>query len=237
MSDLTQRTNAQTQAASRLIERWRSKAVFAKLQATYAAEIQALEDAIWQVRLSRMLNSATAAQLDLIGDIVGEPRNARDDSLYRLWIKIRIALLSSFGRGQDVIKCLKLATAATFHFRDLGRATFRIDFVDTFDQYVDSIARLVDRVRAGGVCAEIVWPTAVSGELRAKNVGDADQPGQGFAHGNASGPIGTTGGRASFVWRTGYPIGFALPVNPDVMPGGNGLLGFGSEGEGSLGEP
>lgn len=235
MSELAERSNVESQSAARLLERWRSKANFLKLQQSYAAEAQELEDAAWQARLSRVLDSATKAQLDTLGAIVGESRDGRSDALYRLWIRVRIAINNSFGEAEDIMGALDLATSLDFHFRDLGIGAFKIDFDDKWDGFVVDLARIVDQTRAGGVSATVVWPTAASGiasALTAKRRGSAT-----VAALALSSVATDTGGLASYRWRNGYPINKPILSSDDPFgSGGSGLLGFGAIDEGSLGE-
>jgi hypothetical protein len=54
------------------------------------------------------LDTAEGAQLDNLGDIVGEPRKGRADDLYRIWIRARIAVNRGNGKVSDVLKVARL---------------------------------------------------------------------------------------------------------------------------------
>jgi hypothetical protein len=235
MTELAERTNVATQAQGRLIERWKTKENLVALQASYAAEVQELEAELWTIRVARMLETAERAQLDVIGKLVGEPRNGRTDSLYRLWIRVRIAINGSNGEPEDIIGNLDLATSTDFHFRELGYAAFRIDFDDKWDQFVAELAKIVDKSRAGGVSATIVWPTALNGKagaLTAKAYGSSNTPALAL-----SSVATDTGGLASYRWRELLPVTTPILSSEDPFGGGgSGMLGFGSIDEGSIGE-
>lgn len=63
-----------------------------------------------QVRDERSVDLAIGVQLDKVGEIVGEPRQGRDDETYRQAIKFRIFVNVSKGRPSDVITATKILT-------------------------------------------------------------------------------------------------------------------------------
>jgi hypothetical protein len=96
------------------------------------------------------LEEADGAQLDLIGDIVGEKRSGRDDEEYLRWIKFRIFANTSRGFVDDVVKALKFITQATkVIYSDNPPASYTI--------YTDgpvvpsNINELMDKLSAAGV--------------------------------------------------------------------------------------
>lgn len=69
----------------------------------WAERMQALEDDAYDLLTSRWVDVAVGAQLDRIGETVGEPRLARNDTDYRAAIKIRIGLNQGSGEPESVI--------------------------------------------------------------------------------------------------------------------------------------
>lgn len=78
-----------------------------------AAEVQALEDAIFQLLTSRNINTAYGIQLDGLGQIVGETRMGKGDDAFRFAILVRIAKNNGSGTPKQMISFLKLLTGAT----------------------------------------------------------------------------------------------------------------------------
>jgi hypothetical protein len=62
-----------------------------------------VEDTVSAIRDGMDVDNATGDQLDKLGELVGESRQGRADALYRLYIKARILVNTSYGRAQDVI--------------------------------------------------------------------------------------------------------------------------------------
>src|SRR6185295_15959039 len=71
-------TAHRNKAKSRTIERWKSPEGYAAVRASYADEIQELENALRSVKYSNLLDDAFGVSLDKIGRIVGEGRDGRD---------------------------------------------------------------------------------------------------------------------------------------------------------------
>lgn len=67
-----------------------------------------LEDLFQEMIQTKDLELATGMQLDLIGVLIGEFRNNRDDTSYRNAIKIRIGVNTSNGTIEDLITVLEL---------------------------------------------------------------------------------------------------------------------------------
>jgi hypothetical protein len=151
----------QHKAKIRTIERWRTKAGFAALQASYTPEIQEVENAAWDVLVSRMLDYAAGEQLDLLGRIVGEARNGRSDPNYRVRLRARIAINSSLGRPKDIVAVLKLLDPAPALITDLGNASMRVEFLAPLTGLATAteIAGIVGEARAAGIGAHVVMPT------------------------------------------------------------------------------
>lgn len=108
-------------AHAALTDAFRNKTNVTAIQKAFTRQIQDLEKAIWDVLFSRMLTweagvqvswiggegadtivDATGDQLDLVGALVGEPRNNRDDTAYQSAIRLRLRVYRSKGRVADV---------------------------------------------------------------------------------------------------------------------------------------
>lgn len=86
---------------------------FLALQASYSRQLQALEDALWQLYIGSMLPDATGALLDQLGALVLQPRENRDDDTYRLWIRAKALVLRSSGRPEELLQIAKLVLPAS----------------------------------------------------------------------------------------------------------------------------
>jgi hypothetical protein len=86
-----------------------------KLRGMVEAMVRPLQDAlatIEQLRTERWPATAIGAQLDGVGNIVGEARNGRDDAEYRAAIAFRIFVNTSNATPGDLIQGLRTLTRA-----------------------------------------------------------------------------------------------------------------------------
>ncbi len=79
-----------------------------KLVATLATPFQSLENALQQLLTERSIDTAAGAQLDVIGRIVGQPRNAMDDDDYRRYCRARIVTNRATGTIPELITVTEL---------------------------------------------------------------------------------------------------------------------------------
>jgi hypothetical protein len=94
------------QALAKLAEQYKNKVKLAGLLGAYTAQQQACEDVIdgptAGIITQFTVATATGAVLDLIGKLVGQPRNGLGDDDYRLWIKARIIANLSSGDPESI---------------------------------------------------------------------------------------------------------------------------------------
>ncbi len=167
-------------------------------------EIQEIEDAQIGLIAGRALDTALGAQLDGLGDIVGQERGSFDDAFYRILIFVKIGQNTSQGGAEKVINIFKLLTEAdVVHYINLNSASIMLGTdVDIPLDQVDFIYRNMELVAAAGVridhivCFDPDEPFAFSGPNTAI-------PGAGF-----SDITGTTGGKFAILHRRGAPFSF-----------------------------
>lgn len=68
-----------------------------------------VENALWELFTERTIDTAVGSQLDVIGKIVGQPRNGETDTIYRQRLRARIAANRSHGNAEDLISVMSLA--------------------------------------------------------------------------------------------------------------------------------
>jgi hypothetical protein len=100
-------------AKSRMIERYRNSPKFEGVISLFAEKMQALEDAIDYFQNHRWIADAEGFQLDLIGEIVGQPREGVNDTTYRVLLYVKVAINAARGDPESVIGIFNLITGAT----------------------------------------------------------------------------------------------------------------------------
>lgn len=91
-------------AIARMIEKRKALPNWGILLTAAGAQVQALEQAFYDLLVLRQIDTGIGQQLDDIGAIVGQPRNSVSDADYRRYLAARVAVSNSEGRISDVIR-------------------------------------------------------------------------------------------------------------------------------------
>jgi hypothetical protein len=146
------------EALDRPIDQYRHKTRFEGWLGAYIKQVQIFEDAAWQVIIRRFIDTARAAQLDMIGKIVGEYRQGRGDDQYRVFIRARITINRSQGQANDILNVLALITATPFIFDEYYPASMLLEFVELPEHDPELIFALLHDAKAGGVRLNMIAP-------------------------------------------------------------------------------
>jgi len=101
-------------ALSHLTSQFQDKDFIRALVEAIAEEIQEAEDTAADLCLLRELRTCTGAQLDGLGEIVGELRGGRTDSDYRMGIYLKMLKNTSKGEPRRMMAALAIITAASW---------------------------------------------------------------------------------------------------------------------------
>ncbi len=156
---IAQITDHEDRAEQLIIERYRKERIVALLR-SWVARVQDLEDTFWDLHTKRALGSAEGATLDLLGKIVGQPRDNRSDTVYRLWIAARILVNRSSGMPEQLIAIAKKLVGAEVAVRleeqYPAALTIYADEVTDGPSGVE-IAKLLQLAKAAGVGLQYHW--------------------------------------------------------------------------------
>jgi hypothetical protein len=106
--DVTKITDHGNQALARLAQQYQGKPLMAALLRVFSPLVQQVEDMLYAMQLALRLENAEGVQLDLLGKLVGQPREAADDTQYRLRIAARIKANISTGTVEDLYAVFKI---------------------------------------------------------------------------------------------------------------------------------
>lgn len=116
----------------------------------FADQAQEIEDVLNQLATLRNIPNATGDQLDLIGEIVGEDRNGRNDTDYRAAIFIKASVNSADGTKENIIAVLsELTSSSTIYVLDDYPAKIQI-YIDAVTIPASTVATVL-AIKAGGV--------------------------------------------------------------------------------------
>lgn len=153
-----------------LLAQFEDKPRIQALVESYLSEVQAAEDQVFLISFYRHLDYAYDSHLDVLGDLVGEPRNGRADAAYRNAIRVRVLVNDSNGRVETLIAIADLyesveAGGGTVEITEFHPASLVVTLVD---HAAADAAGLVERLRqakAAGVKLDLVYlPTGSSAD-------------------------------------------------------------------------
>lgn len=122
-------------------------------------QTQKIENAIFDVINSRLLDNAVGVQLDLWGKIVGQPRGNYGDTAYRAAIRIKILVNISKGRTSDLLKIIQscVPDATAVYYWDTGNANYVVTVVGADTQEIIPLQVALSKADASGVGADLIW--------------------------------------------------------------------------------
>lgn len=109
---VTQITDHVVQAKDRLITQYKEQPNIEAIVETYASQRQEVETVLFQLLNERSIDTAVGQQLDLLGDILDEPRTGLTDNIYSVRLLNKISQLNSEGTAEDLINIYKILMQA-----------------------------------------------------------------------------------------------------------------------------
>lgn len=157
---VTKVTDHAAQAREKLLQQFKGLDNWADLLNVYSAQIQDIEDMLFQQIDVRFLDDALGDLLDGLGRIVGVERGGLSDDEYRIRIRAQIKINLSSGTIEDIseIMTLVLPGATAFELAEEFPGQFLVDVTDvlpgTDGEFVSGI---LQKAKAGGVRAILAW--------------------------------------------------------------------------------
>lgn len=139
------------QGKSRLLLQYQGKPRIENLLRALMIQLQEFKRASWDVFTLTGIDHAIGAQLDTLGELVGEPRRDRDDDTYRRWIRARITVNRSSGKITDFYTVLRLLYPEfPSAILDAPPATIRIEIYGDTEGEHGEIFRLLRLTKVAG---------------------------------------------------------------------------------------
>lgn len=173
---LTKNTEHVQQALANFVEQFKGKINLNKLMEIYIEQVQEVENMFDELlKLVYDIDAAFGAQLDILGDIVGEERFGRDDLQYRTAIKARIILNGSEGTPETIIALvLALQPGLTVEILEFFPAEFLVNIPTAIDPTVVDINQIASIIKAGkpaAVAAQVEFGVAGSKQFDTAGAG------------------------------------------------------------------
>ena len=185
-----------------LVTQYKGKPSLVAFLRSYLAQVQEIEDVFFEVAAILLaLEDQEGEQLDLIGRVLGRPRNGLSDANYLLWLQAQIIVNKSSGLPDEVLAVLALvAPAAARALSFWYPAAWQIEAIPLTAAV--QVAQLLTAMVAGGVNLQLLY-SAVA-EADTFTFADADAEQADLARGWAPDPVTALNG--NFIdWTTGVP--------------------------------
>jgi len=123
------------------------------LQALYTEGIQSLETISCTIITKLLIDQASGTSLDMIGEIIGQPRNNLSDTAYRIYLTGKVAVNNSNGLSDDIYKVWNAFSFATETVIDENfPAGISINSDTSPDiTYIDVIKDYINRALGAGI--------------------------------------------------------------------------------------
>lgn len=141
------------------------KPKFQKLIRAFTYHANELEQVMWAVLTQRSILNAVGAQLDVIGNIVGQDRNGLSDDDYRRFVLARVAADRSHGNIEELYRIAELVlndTTVTMALNEEGLTTIRLTlFGAVTDNNAQILFTFLRVAIAGGVRILLEWSNEI----------------------------------------------------------------------------
>jgi len=130
------------------------------LTAAMLTEVQAAEDALYQLYTGLNLNDAVGVNLDLIGALLQVPRAGYGDDVYRTRLRVEILILRSNGVPDDLIAICRaaLTPGVEFSYRESWPASVVVEVLDPAPEFLPpELLNFLNRARDLGVRINLLF--------------------------------------------------------------------------------
>lgn len=158
MSELTQKTTHVAESLALLATQFRDKPNLAAFITALVRQVQDLENAQFQIYVAFVVANATFAQLDVLGRIVGEDRQGRDDTTYRVYISARIAINISSGTRDEILRIMGAIMGFAGTLKEAFPASFRYE-AGLVSANAADFAAVLKTITAAGVASSLQYRT------------------------------------------------------------------------------
>lgn len=131
---VTQITDHQARALATLLSQWGGAVKLKALLAALIERVQELDDDAWAMIAGRMLATAEGAQLDILGQIVGQRREGLADDDFRRLIEVRIQANLARGRVTALLQIASTLVGAPVTYRQAGLGFNQFGIPDSQNQ-------------------------------------------------------------------------------------------------------
>jgi hypothetical protein len=160
----TKQTAHASAAIARVVSQLREKPKFDAFVRAFAAEVQAIEDALFTVIDGYKIDeSSPTAALDRLGEILGQARNGATNAVYVTYLRARVRVNRSLGRAEDVLNLFRVLLPTTAVSAFVVTDYYPSAFTVTLNNIVTTAANaaiyasFLAGARSAGVNAQLIF--------------------------------------------------------------------------------
>jgi len=152
---LIEKTTHVVEAQDNLISQFADKTNLDGMIDAYVEQVQIVERVLFDLLEDRGLASAVGEQLDVLGRLIKQPREGRNDANYRAALSARVGLNLGSGTMENVISMLKsVAGPIQINMTEFFPASFEAELgvpIDPLSLDMPRIATLMSDARGAGI--------------------------------------------------------------------------------------
>jgi hypothetical protein len=147
-------------ALARLLGQFSGAEALRALLCSLVSPLDEIEAAALAVHYDRWLDTATGAQLDVLGRIVREPRGGFEDVTYRRALRARVLINRSSGKLAELLAiALEFEPAAgPIEIREHAPNAITVRYGGTLSLSPAALVGRLQRARVGGVNLQLLYP-------------------------------------------------------------------------------
>lgn len=145
---------------ARLIAQYKNQPNLTGFITPYLTQCQELETVAFQIlSILSDVESQVGEQLDLVGRVVGQPRNGQTDTDYIKWILARMIVNRASGTPDELLQVLTQVNDNTHSYTEYYPASFLIRLFGVLLDDPEQIAAILTETRAAGVGGGLLYST------------------------------------------------------------------------------
>jgi hypothetical protein len=187
MADIEYIEDSVQRAFGRLPGQFKGKVKLQKFLTGLVEPFQDLEDSLHRLQTEMNLYTAVGAQLDQLGELVGQPREGRNDADYRLWIQAKTVVNRSTSTIDDNLKVLSLITPnSTYDLHEFPQAY--LVYVYGLEVSASAVYAILSLIKAAGIGFGLVYSVLPQETTFSYAPGDTEVTNTSLGYGDATDP-------------------------------------------------
>lgn len=162
MGDLVRQDDHRTDGLNKLLAQFKGMPRMEALLGAFMDQIQKIEDVLFALYTERWIDTALGDNLDVIGRVVGEPRQGISDDDYRAFLRARVRVNRSTGLLAELIQIVRLIQNDGLDVRatEVYPAALILEAEEVVTVNPIRVGKMLEQAAPAGVSLRFYYPTA-----------------------------------------------------------------------------